>query len=53
MTDDFKDHDDYDVIYQKSRKFDSKLNDIEFYLRAQKEKMGYIREALKQIKSSG
>jgi hypothetical protein len=47
MTDDFKDHDDYDEIYQKFRRFDRKEKDLEFYTRAQKDKMSYIRDAIK------
>lgn len=39
MTDEFKDHDDYDEIYQKFRRFERKEKDLEFYTRAQKDKM--------------
>ena len=53
ISDDFKEHIDYDEINQKSRRYERKLLDIDFYIDATYDKIQCCLYALKMFKTNG
>lgn len=53
MSDDFKEHTDYDDLHKKFRIYERKSKDIDFYSESQQTKMKFAMAAKKNIISSG